>query len=624
MDTRNAAGPLGGPALEAGKQRVVPILSSACGLSSTASAYSLNFTVVPHGPLGFLTVWPNGTTQPLASTLNALTGAITANNAIIPSGTNGAIEVYATDVTDLVIDVNGYFTTNSGSTGLSFFGVTPCRGVDTRLASGPLGGPALARGQQRDFDLSTSQCGISAAAQGLSLNATVVPAGSLGFLSLWAKGGSQPLVSTLNALDGSIVSNGALLRATNGAISAFVTDPADVIFDINGYFAPAVILPPTITDFNPKSAPIGTLITVSGTNLQPFAGTAAQVTLAKQGGGAMAGVVSSTTPTSLTFVIPAGAATGPLSVTVNGASSPGTVTPLTIVPSSTYTLSALPASANLIQGQTTTYAVSMSSTSGFNQLAALSLSGVPNGVTASFKPQQISAGQTSILTLTAPAGQTTGTSTLTVSAAATVDGIPVSQSAAASLTVSPVTTSFVGRTVVSDALETPLANVTIRMLGKDGNGATTGCTGTTVSDAAGNFALTNLAANCIGPQLIGYDGLTVTSPPGKYAGVNLVYTLTAGQVTASPVLVHLPRIDDKETFNVAQNSGVDQELFVQIDSGSLGNDLPGDDIHNAGRIAAESVPVDGSAGPGGPFAGLQAAGANDDKRVHSGVPAGEC
>ena len=111
---------------------------------------------------------------------------------------------------------------------------------------------------------------------------------------------------------------------------------------------------------------------------------------------------------------------------------------------------------------------------------------------------------------------------------------------------------------MDDALETPLGGVTVTMLGKNGNGGTTTCSGTTVSDQAGNFALTGLGPGCTGPQLVGYDGLTTFLPAGKYAGVNLVYTLTTGQVTASPVLVHLPRIDNKETFFVQQNAAVDQ------------------------------------------------------------------
>ena len=194
MDTRNPAGSLGGPLLARSQKRTVPVLASACGLSAGAAAYSLNFTVVPRGPLGFLTVWPTGTNQPFVSTLNALTGAITANNAVIPAGANGAIDVFATDDTDLVIDVNGYFATNSGTSGLSLFVVNPCRAADTRLPAGPLGGPQLTGGQKRDFNLTTSACGIPSSAQALSLNATLESAsGALG-LSYAVAGGRHAAI----------------------------------------------------------------------------------------------------------------------------------------------------------------------------------------------------------------------------------------------------------------------------------------------------------------------------------------------------------------------------------------------------------------------------------------------
>ena len=84
----------------------------------------------------------------------------------------------------------------------------------------------------------TSSCGLPAAAQAYSLNATVVPAGPLGFLTLWPAGGPAPLVSTLNSLDGSVVSNAAIVPAANGEIDAFATNPTALILDVNGYFAP--------------------------------------------------------------------------------------------------------------------------------------------------------------------------------------------------------------------------------------------------------------------------------------------------------------------------------------------------------------------------------------------------
>ncbi len=323
-----------------------------------------------------------------------------------------------------------------------------------------------------------------------------------------------------------------------------------------GGFAVVVIAPPTISDFTPKSGPIGTLVTVTGTNFSQ-GGIGPQVTLNKQGGGTIAAPVSNFTTTNVIFVIPAGAATGQFVIEV-GSQSATSIDALNVVASSTFDLAVVPGSIDVIQGQSGSFALTLTSNNGFTQLSALSVSGLPSGVTASFKPQQITAGQGSVLTISVPAGQSLDATPLTLSAKATVDGLELTSSIAATLNVKPVTTSFLGRTVVADTLETPLAGVTVRFVGKNSNGNPTNCSSQTVSDAAGNFSFTDLPAGCVGEQLIRYDGLTATAPAGRYAGVDLVYNIVATQVTVSPVLVHLPRIDDKETVMVQQNASEDQ------------------------------------------------------------------
>ena len=80
-----AAAPLGGPLLTGGTSRAFPVPSSSCSIPATAQAYSMNATVVPPTPLGFLTLWGSGT-MPLASTLNSLDGSIVANAALVPAG----------------------------------------------------------------------------------------------------------------------------------------------------------------------------------------------------------------------------------------------------------------------------------------------------------------------------------------------------------------------------------------------------------------------------------------------------------------------------------------------------------------------------------------------------------
>jgi hypothetical protein len=233
-DTRNAIGELGGPSLIGGNSRIFTVLSSSCSIPSTALAYSLNFTAVPQGPLGYLTVWPSGQSRPVVSTLNAPTAAVTANAAIAPAGSAGAIELYVTNNTDMVIDIDGYFAV-AGSGGYSLYNLTPCRIKDTRLPSGtpPFTGTIA-------VTATGVPCDVPPEARSLVLNATVVPSGVLGYLTLWANGGPQPVVSTLNSLDGSITSNMALVPTTNGLVDAYAAGPSPtfLILDISSYFAP--------------------------------------------------------------------------------------------------------------------------------------------------------------------------------------------------------------------------------------------------------------------------------------------------------------------------------------------------------------------------------------------------
>jgi hypothetical protein len=231
-DTRNATGPLGGPTLGDKQSRTIPILGSACGVPPNAQAFSLNITAVPRGALDYLTVWPTGKAQPNVSTLNSPTGSPTANAAIVPVGTNGSMNIYVSQASDVIVDINGYFAP-AASGALSFYGVSPCRVWDTRETGTkqPLTG-------QASVPVVTSNCGIPNSAQAFVFNATVVPANSLNYLSLWSDGLGRPSVSTLNSWDASVVSNMAIVPTKSGSVSIFSSDTTHTILDLSGYFAP--------------------------------------------------------------------------------------------------------------------------------------------------------------------------------------------------------------------------------------------------------------------------------------------------------------------------------------------------------------------------------------------------
>jgi YVTN family beta-propeller protein len=240
VDTRNPDGAFGGPPIPGNSSREFSLPEGACNIPESAAAYSLNVTVVPQGSLGYLTIWPSGQNQPTVSTMNSLDGRIKANAAIVPAGTGGAVSVYVTNTTNVVLDIDGYFTTPGADT-LQFYTLTPCRVADTRNTNGPLGGPYLQGGQERDFPVLSSACSIPASAVAYSTNFTVVPHNGepLGYLTVWPQGSSQPRVSTLNNLTATIVANAAIVPAgTGGEIATYPDQDTDLVVDIDGYFAP--------------------------------------------------------------------------------------------------------------------------------------------------------------------------------------------------------------------------------------------------------------------------------------------------------------------------------------------------------------------------------------------------
>ena len=235
-DTRSPNGPFGGPAITGGTFRDFVIPNSVCGIPSNATGYSLNVAVVPRGTLGFLTLWPSGQPRPLVATLNSIDGRVKSGAAIVPAGANGAISVFATDTTDVILDINGYFSSGNSPKALAFYPMTPCRFTDTRTPN-PVGGLSLAAQSTRTFFFPAG-CEIEGFAQAYSLNLAAIPKGpTLGFLTAWPDGQPQPLVASLNDPTGTVLSNAVVVPAgTNENVDVFTTDNTDLVIDINGYF----------------------------------------------------------------------------------------------------------------------------------------------------------------------------------------------------------------------------------------------------------------------------------------------------------------------------------------------------------------------------------------------------
>jgi hypothetical protein len=113
-DTRNAAGPAGGPALQANTSRSFAA-AGACGIPASAKAAAVNVTVTGATVAGDLRLYPADAALPLASTINFGPEKTLANNAVVRLGTAAAVAVRcdmpagSTGSTHFILDVTGYF-----------------------------------------------------------------------------------------------------------------------------------------------------------------------------------------------------------------------------------------------------------------------------------------------------------------------------------------------------------------------------------------------------------------------------------------------------------------------------------------------------------------------------------
>ena len=122
---------------------------------------------------------------------------------------------------------------------LSYYTITPCRVVDTRRPAGPYGGPALAGGARRLFQLD-GQCGVPADAKAVAANITAVGAAANGFFSVGPSGVAN-VTSTVNFSAGQVQAGNAVIGLTGDPLGAAwvlngSTGTTDLLIDLAGYF----------------------------------------------------------------------------------------------------------------------------------------------------------------------------------------------------------------------------------------------------------------------------------------------------------------------------------------------------------------------------------------------------
>ncbi len=237
LDTRNGTGGITGPI--AGGQTIALQVTGRGGVpASGVAAVVMNVTVTQTTRSGFLTAYPTGEARPTASNVNWVKGETVANRVMVPVGSGGQVTLYNSyGDTQIVVDVNGYFTDGSvtpGTDGL-LVPLAPHRLLDTRLT-----GQTLGPGQVLTVPVAGLAGVPSSGASAVVMNVTVTDTTTAGFLTVYPAGtAARPTASDVNWVKGKTVPN--MTVATLGAAGAIDVynsyGRTDVVIDVVGWFS---------------------------------------------------------------------------------------------------------------------------------------------------------------------------------------------------------------------------------------------------------------------------------------------------------------------------------------------------------------------------------------------------
>ena len=228
--------------------------------------------------------------------------------------------------------------------------------------------------------------------------------------------GSPNGANLINALAPSSTTPAFTLAASPTSVSVVVgnTGTSNITTTVSGGFDSAVAL-------SASGQPTGVTVSFSPTSISaPGSGTSTVSFV----------VASTTTP-----------GTYPITITGTGESITHTASVSLVVTSApvpAFTIGASPTSVSVVQGKSGSSTITTAVSGGFNSAIALTASGAPTGVTATFSPTSIAAPGSGTSTLSLAVASTTATGTYTITVTGTGGGL--THTTTVSLTVTAATT----------------------------------------------------------------------------------------------------------------------------------------------------------------------------------------
>jgi hypothetical protein len=306
-DTRAGSGyPNAGRTLGGGAMLNVQVTGVGGVPATGVSAAVLNVTAVNPTQPSFLTVFPQGGTLPVVANLNFNAGEVLANLVTVPVGSQGGVTIYNhAGTADVVVDVEGYYTTSPQATGL-YNPVNPLRVFGTLQVGGAIGADV-----SQTVTVTGGATGVPADATAVVANVTAAGSTGPGYLTAYAAPTSgapaPPTAASVNFTKGQVIGNRVMVAVgSDGRIAIYNhTGTVDVDVDLYGYFTGS-------------SGELGSAFTP----LSPVRFTDTRVGV----NGSRLGANSSETFTFTSEGIPANATALASNVTVVAGSSPGYLT----------------------------------------------------------------------------------------------------------------------------------------------------------------------------------------------------------------------------------------------------------------------------------------------------------
>jgi hypothetical protein len=235
LDTRTTTGVSSPAPIPPNSDLILPLPAVGSVPAGDISAVVLNVTVTAPTAGGSLTVYPGGTSLPLASNLNYTAGQTVPNLVTVPL-VNGSIAFHngSAGTVHVVADLEGFY----GASGGGFKGQSPVRVLDTRIGTGTGTPGPIGPRSALQLDLSGR---VPAGATAVILNVTVTAPTTAGYLIVYPDGGTPPLASNLNFLAGQTVPNLVMVPVQAGKVDIYngAYGTVHVVADLAGYFGTA-------------------------------------------------------------------------------------------------------------------------------------------------------------------------------------------------------------------------------------------------------------------------------------------------------------------------------------------------------------------------------------------------